>query len=84
MCIEAVAFDPWQLCDVLDHFCDTVMRCEAVVRQDPFLLQYVPDWFLKQQKERLWHDDDDFCNDAELFEWYDAYKKRKSQKSKTK
>ena len=36
-------------------------------------LQYVPDWFVTQQKLKIWHDDDDYCSDDEIIKWYDGY-----------
>ena len=54
--------------------------CNEAVRNKPGRLKFVPDWFVKQQKEvKIWHD-----NDAELIEWYNAYKKRMAQKAKIK
>ena len=32
----------------------------------------------------MWHDEDDYCNDHELFKWYEGYQKRKAQKAKIK
>ena len=50
----------------------------------PWLLKYLPDWFVTQQQLKLWHDDDYYCNDDEIIKWYDGYKKRKAQKVKLK
>ena len=53
------------------------------VRDEPFCLQYVPDWFVTQQQIELRDDVDDYCNDDdEIIEWYDGYKNRKTQKAK--
>ena len=53
------------------------------VRDEPFYLQYVPDWFVTQQQIELRDDVDDYCNDDdEIIEWYDGYKNRKTQKAK--
>ena len=30
------------------------------------------------------HDNDNFCNDHEVIEWYDGYQKRNAQKAKIK
>ena len=35
-----------------------------------------------EQQIQLWYDDDDYCNDDKLSEWYDGYKKRKAQKAR--
>ena len=59
--------------------------CDAVVMEDPWLLRYVPDWFITQQQVKLWHDDDYHCDDdGEKIEWYEGYKKRKAQKAQIK
>ena len=47
-------------------------------------MQFVPDWFATQQQLKIWHDDDDYCNDDELIEWYNGYQKRKAQKAQIK
>ena len=83
MCIEAVEVDPWELHDVPDHF-KALEICDEALREDPFFLWCVPDWFLTQEQVKIWHDNDDYCNDDELIERYDAYKKRKAQKTKIK
>ena len=54
--------------------------CDGVVRDDPFSLQFVLDWFMTQQQVKLWHDNDDYCNNNELIKWYDGYQKRKTLK----
>ena len=79
MCIEAVEVDPWQLKDVPDHFKKQKM-CDKPVKDDPSSLRFVHDWFVKQQQIDVWYDDDEYCNDDEMIEWYDSYKKRKAQK----
>ena len=71
----------------------TQEMCDKAVEEEPGLLQYVPDWFLKQEKIKLWYDDyydddgdhwDDDNDEDEFFKWYDGYKKRKDQKTKIK
>ena len=52
--------------------------CDKVVKDDPYSLQYVPDWFVTQQLIDIW-DDDDYAYNDYLIEWYDSYKKRKGQ-----
>ena len=47
-------------------------------------MRYVPDWFLTHQQIKIWHDNDDYCNDDEIIEWYQGYQKRKTQKAKIK
>ena len=43
-----------------------------------------PDWFVMQSQTQLWHDDSEYCDDDKLVEWYDGYKKRKTQKASIK
>ena len=47
-------------------------------------MEYLPDWFVTQQQTRLWHDDNEYCNDDLIIEWHDGYKKRKAQKASMK
>ena len=58
--------------------------CDDVVWEGPFSLQCVPSWFMTQQQIKSWHDDDDYCNDNRIVEWYGGYQKRKAQKAKIK
>ena len=48
------------------------------MREGPFSLQYVPDWFVKQQQVERWYDDDYYYDDNKHIEWY--YKKRIKEK----
>ena len=48
-----------------------------VVRSDPWMLEYVPDWLVTQE---MWHED--FDDDDLLITWRNAYIKRKAQKAK--
>ena len=63
-----------------DHFKTQEMRNNAV-EKEPYSLQYVPDYFVTQEQIDLWHDYDDYCGDDEVIEWYDGYKKRRTQKA---
>ena len=83
MCIKALEVDPWQLHDVPDHF-KTREMCERAVRDDSFSLQFVPDWFVTQQQVKLWHDDNDCCNDDGVIGWYNDHQKSKAQKAQIK
>ena len=60
--------------------------CDKAVEEDLYLLEYVPDWFVRQEQIDLWLDDyyDDDYYDYGMIEWYDGYKKRKAQKAKIK
>ena len=58
--------------------------CDKAVRDYLFSLQYVPDWFVTQQKKDIWYDDDYVYNYNEMIKWYDGYKKRKAQKASIK
>ena len=55
--------------------------CDDAVRISLFYLEYVPHQFVTQQQLKLWHDYNDYCNDDRFIEWYDRYKKRKTQKA---
>ena len=83
MFIKALKVDPWQLHDIPDQF-KTQKICDKTVKDDLYSLQFVPDWFVTQQQLKIWHDDDDYCNDDELIEWYNGYQKRKAQKAQIK
>ena len=58
--------------------------CNNAVRMNPWLLNYVPDWFVTQGQIRLWHDDYYHCNDNEIIDWFEGHQKRKAQKAKIK
>ena len=61
--------------------------CEKAVEVGPWLLIYVPDWFITQQQLKLWHDDKQIWHDDdnnEFIKWYEDYEKRKAQKAKIK
>ena len=81
MCTKAVEVDPWQLKDIPDHFKSQEM-CDKGVWEGVSSLVCVPDWFVTQQQLKIWHDYDEYCNDDEAIEWYDGYKKWKTQKAK--
>ena len=49
--------------------------CEKAVKKYIWLLKYVPDWFVTHRQIKIWHDDDDYCNDDVIIEWYEGYKK---------
>ena len=83
MCNGAVKADPWQLEYVPDHLKAQEMFNEAV-RRESWNLRHVLDWLVTQQQMKIWHDDAYYCNDNEMIEWYDGYKKRKVQKASIK
>ena len=61
--------------------------CEKAVEVGPWLLIYVPDWFITQQQLKIWHDDKQIWHDDdnnEFIKWYEDYEKRKAQKAKIK
>ena len=41
-------------------------------------------WFVTEEQIDICYDDDDYCNDDELIEWYNGYQKHKIQKAKIK
>ena len=81
--LKKVDIEPPFLPLVSDHF-KTREMCEKAVEKYLRLLKYVPHWFLTHQQIKIWHDNDDYCNDDELIEWYQGYQKRKAQKAKIK
>ena len=72
---------PEPLHRIPDRF-KTQNMCEKAVEKGPYMLRFVPDWFVRQHQVKLWHDDNDYCDNGRLVKWYDGYKKRKAQKAK--
>ena len=60
----------------------TQEMCNKTVRMDPWLLKYVPYWFVTQQQVQSWHDD--YYDDDKIIEWYEDHRKRKAQRAKIK
>ena len=83
MCNEAVEIDPWQLYDV-PYYLKTQKMCDDVAQRDSYSLQFFPGWFVTQEQLEMWHDEDDYCNDLVLIEWYKRYEKWKAQKASIK
>ena len=83
MCDKAIQIDPFTLRHVPDNL-KTQELCIRGVEAGPGLLEFVPDWFVTQQQIKISRDDDEYCGDDELIEWYNSYQKRKAQKAKTK
>ena len=83
MCDKAIQIDPFTLRHVPDNL-KTQELCIRGVEAGPGLLEFVPDWFVTQQQIKISRDDDEYCGDDELIEWYNGYQKRKAQKAKTK
>ena len=42
--------------------------CDKTVKDDPFSLWFVSDWFVTQQQLKIWPDDDDYCSDDKIIE----------------
>ena len=80
---KSIEIDPFTLQHVPDNL-KTQGMCIRSVEAGPGLLKYVPDWFVTKQQIKIWRDDDEYCNNDELIEWYDGYQKRKAQKAKIK
>ena len=76
---QGLEVDPWQLNDVPDYF-KALEMCDDAVWEDPYSFRFAPDWFVTQQQLKIWHDDDDYCNDDERIEWYEGHEKCKAQK----
>ena len=84
MCNDAVDVNPWLLSDVPNYF-KTQKMCDDVVLRKSYFLQFVPDWFFTQEQLEIWYDEDnDYCTDDEVIEWYKRYEKWKAQKAKIK
>ena len=83
MCIKATEVNLWQLYHVPECF-KTQELCNDAVKKKPSSLQYFPDWFMAQGQIKIWHNDDDYCNDDEVIEWYEGYQGRMAQKAKIK
>ena len=79
MCNDDIDVDSWSLYDVPDYL-KTKKMCDNVVQRGSYSLQFVPDWFVTQEQLEIWHNDDDYCADDEVIEWYKKYEKRKAQK----
>ena len=58
--------------------------CQKSVDRYLYLLRYVPDWFVTDQQIKICHDNDEYCNNDKLIQWYDGYKKRRAQKASIK
>ena len=52
------------------------------VKEDPWVLEFVPDLFLMQNLAHIWHDDKDYYDDNGHAEWYNGHKKYKALKKK--
>ena len=63
---------PGLLWPVPDQY-KTQEMCDKTVEEDLCLLEYVPDWFVKQQYIEVWSNDVDYYDDDKLIEWYEDY-----------
>ena len=79
MCEKAIEKKSTHAVHVADHF-KTQEMCDKTVRDDPFSLIYVPDWFVTQQV-KIWHDDSEYHDNDRIVEWYDGYKKTQGMKN---
>ena len=80
MCEKAVENESENL-EFVPYQYKTQRMCERTIEKKSWSLEYFPDWFVTQQQIKIWHDDDEYCNDDEITEWYDSYKKTKGSKS---
>ena len=67
MCEEAVENESRSLGHVPDSL-KTHKMCNKAVQDKPWLLKYVPDWFVIQKQIDIWYDDDYVYNDN-FFKW---------------
>ena len=65
-----------QIIETPDHL-KTQEMCNKTFELDPWLLNYVSDWFVTQQQIEPW---DEYCND-DIIKWHNDYKKREAQKA---
>ena len=61
--------------------------CDKAVEDDSSSLQYVTDWFVKDQQIDIWYDDyywhhSDDNDEDKFFEWYEGYKNARLKKQK--
>ena len=68
----------------VDKVLKTRGMCIKAVEKYLWLLKYVPDYFVTHQQIKIWHDNDDYCNDDELIEWYEGYQKHRAHKAQIK
>ena len=80
MCKKAFEVCSWPLYLVPNRF-KTQEMCDDTMQKRPYSLKYVPDWFVTHQQMKIWHDDDEYCNDDKLIKWYEGYKRRRAQKA---
>ena len=80
MCNKGVDMELCFLWLVPNHL-KTQGMCDKAVHKKPWLLKYVPDWFVTRQKLKLW---DDHCIDDGYIKWCVVYQKRKAQKASVK
>ena len=66
----------------ISNYFKTQKMCDKAVKDDPYSLFGVPDWFATQQQIDLWYDDYYWYYDDEIIEWYNVYQKQKAQKQK--
>ena len=83
MCNKAIEIDPFTLWHVPNNLKMQEM-CTRAVEACLGLLGYVPDWFVTQQRLKLWYDNTYYCNNDKRIKWYGCYKKRKAKKAKIK
>ena len=81
MCNEIMHTMPEDAFHYIPDRLKTQEMCEKAVMDDPSSLHFVPDWFVTQQQLKIWHDDNVYCNDDGLIEWYKGYKYCKAQKA---
>ena len=84
MCNKIIRAMPEDTFHYIPDRLQTQEICEKAVTDDPSFLHFVPDQFVTQQQLKIWHDDDVYCNDDGLIEWYEGYKKRQAQKASIK
>ena len=72
---------PWYLYDVPDSL-KTQEMCVKAVMKGKEILTNISYWFVRLYPVEMWLDDEDYCNDKEIGEWHNGYKKWKALKSR--
>ena len=87
MCEKVVEKSSWSLKYIPDYL-KKLEICDKTVKDEPYFLQFVPDWFVTQQQIKLWHEYNRPTGwqyqDDEIIGWYVGYKKRKAEKASIK
>ena len=82
MCIKVFEEDSWDPLNVLDHFKIQEMCDDTVRSGNSYLMQCVPDFFIKKKQVNIWYDVNDYCNDYEIIKFYNGNENARPRKQK--